>query len=92
MPRPLLATERNLHLSVGHHGRSATLDNALSGYARFGITRQDALEVINRIWVVVHEWKVRFEGYGVAGREIGAIASAFRHLDEVASPDLKKTL
>ncbi len=92
MPRPMLATERHLHLSVGHQGRLATLDNALSGYARFGITRQDALEIIDRIWRVVREWKVRFEGYGVAGREIEAIAPALRHLDEVASPDLKKML
>ena len=92
MPRPMLATERHLHLSVGHQGRLATLDNALSGYARFGITRQDALEIIDRIWRVVREWKVRFEGYGVAGREIEAIAPALRHLDEVASADLKKML
>ena len=92
MPRPMLATGRHLHLSVGQKGRLATLDNALSAYARFGITRQDALEIIDRIWRVVREWKVRFESYGVAGREIEAIASAFRHLDEVASPDLKKML
>lgn len=92
MPRAMLATERNLHLSVGHQGRSATLDNALSGYARFGITRQDALEIIDRIWRVVREWKVRFEDYGVAGQEIEAIAPAFRHLDEIASPSLKKML
>ena len=92
MPRPMLATERHLHLSVGHQGRLATLDNALSGYARFGITRQDALEIIDRIWRVVREWKVRFEGYGVASREIEAIAPALRHLDEVASADLKKML
>ncbi|MFO7746300.1 MAG: type II toxin-antitoxin system HipA family toxin, partial [Orrella sp.] len=92
MPRPMLATERNLHLSVGDQGRSATLNNALSGYARFGITRPDALEIIDRIWRVVREWKVRFEGYGVAGREIEAIEPAFRHLDEVATPDLKRML
>ena len=92
MPRPMLATERHLHLSVGQKGRLATLDNALSAYARFGITRQDALEIIDRIWRVVREWRVRFESYGVVGCEIEAIASAFRHLDEVASPDLKKML
>lgn len=84
--------ERHLHLCVGQKGRLATLDNALSGYARFGITRQDALEIIDRVWRVVREWRVRFESYGVVGREIEAIASAFRHLDEVASPDLKKML
>jgi serine/threonine-protein kinase HipA len=92
MPRPMLATKRHLHLSVGQRGRLATLDNALSAYARFGITRQDALDIIDRIWRVVREWKVHFESYGVAGREIEAIASAFRHLDDVASPDLRKML
>lgn len=92
MPRSMLATERHLHLSVGQKGRLATLDNALSGYARFGITRQDALEIIDRIWRVVRAWRIRFESYGVTVREIEAIASAFRHLDEVASPDLKKML
>ena len=92
MPRPMLATERNLHIGVGQQGRLATLDNALSGYARFGITRQQALEIIDHVWRVVREWKVRFEGYGVAGSEIEAIATAFRHLDEVASPELRKML
>lgn len=42
------------------------------------LTRQDALEIIDRIWCVVRKWKVRFEGYGVAGRQIEVIASAFR--------------
>ncbi|MDO8958853.1 MAG: HipA domain-containing protein [Rhodocyclaceae bacterium] len=85
MPRPALATERLLHIGVGQQGRLATLDNALSDYARFGITKGDALAVIDRIWRVVREWKTRFEGYGVPGQEIEKIAPAFRHIDEVLS-------
>jgi len=82
MPRPLLATERFLHLGVGEQGRLATLDNALSGYSRFGITLHDAREIIDRVWSVVREWKTHFENYG-AGEEIGNIAPAFRHIDDV---------
>ncbi|MBT9613606.1 MAG: HipA domain-containing protein [Burkholderiales bacterium] len=83
MPRPTMATERFLHLGVGEQGRLATLDNALSGYSRFGITLHDARETIDRVWRVVREWKTYFEGYGVPGGEIEKIAPAFRHLNDV---------
>lgn len=85
MPRPTLATERFLHIGVGRQGRLATLDNALSEYSRFGITKGDAQAVIDRIWRVVREWKTRFEGYGVPGQAIEQITPAFRHVDEVSS-------
>ncbi len=83
MPRPTMATERFLHLGVGQQGRLATLDNALSGYSRFGITLQDAHENIDRVWRAVREWKTYFEGYGVPGDEIKKVAPAFRHIDDV---------
>ena len=83
MPRPTMATERFLHLGVGQQGRLATLDNALSGYSRFGITLQDAHEIIDRVWRAVREWKTYFEGYGVPGGEIEKVAPAFRHIDGV---------
>ena len=78
----------DLHLGVGPHGRLATLDNALLGCARFGLTRRDADDVIDRIWRVVGKWKDYFEGFGVPGAQIKAIAGAFREIDEVLSvPD-----
>ncbi len=83
MPRPMLATQRNLHLGIGAQGRLATLDNALSAYARFGLTRVRAEEIIDRIWRVVRQWRTYFEGFGVPGGQIEKIASAFRHIDEI---------
>lgn len=83
MPRPLLASERYLHLGVGSQGRLATLDNALSGYSRFGINLRDAEEIIERIWRVVRQWKTYFEDYGVPGNEIEKISPAFRPIDDV---------
>ena len=83
MPRPMLATQRNLHLGIGAQGRLATLDNALSAYARFGLTRVRAEEIIDRVWRVVRQWRMYFEGFGVPGRQIEKIASAFRHIDEI---------
>ena len=81
MPRATVATERFLHLGIGAQGRAATITNAMSIYARFGLTKATAEHIIDRIWRVVREWKQRFEGYGVAGSEIGKISTAFRHID-----------
>lgn len=83
MPRATLAYERFLHLGVGPRGRLATLDNALAGCSRFGLSLGDANAVIDRIWRVVRQWKTYFEGLGVPGREIENIAPAFRHIDDV---------
>lgn len=83
MPRPMLATQRNLHLGIGAQGRLATVDNALSAYARFGLTRVRAEEIIDRIWRIVRQWRMHFEGYGVPGGQIEKVTSAFRHIDEI---------
>ena len=83
VPRPMVATERNLHLGIGAHGRSATLDNALTAFARFGLDIERAREIIDRLWRVVREWKVYFESCGVPATEIAKIAPAFRHIDDI---------
>ena len=36
-------------LSVGERGREVSLDNALSMAARFGLTYEDALNVVDRV-------------------------------------------
>jgi len=90
MPRPMTGYDRNLHLGVGIQGRSANLDNALSGHARFGLTLHDAKEVIDRIWSITREWKNYFEEWSVPHAEIEKISTAFRHIDDVFSNSLKK--
>jgi serine/threonine-protein kinase HipA len=79
----MLAPERYLHLSVGSQGRIATIDNAMTMYARFGLDQHAALEIIDRIWRVVRQWRGHFEDYKVPAEQIDLIGSAFRHIETI---------
>jgi serine/threonine-protein kinase HipA len=92
MPRASLASERRLHLGVGPEGRNATLDNAFAGRETFTLSSGGAAQSIARIWRTVHEWKVRFEEYQVPTDQIEKVASAFRHIDDVSTPTLRKLI
>jgi serine/threonine-protein kinase HipA len=92
LPRASHATERFLHLGVGPQGRLATLDNALAAHARFTLSKAEALLMMAQVWQTVRAWKVYFEQFGVTDPEIGKIAPAFRHLDKVSTPELRKSL
>jgi serine/threonine-protein kinase HipA len=92
MPRASLASERRLHLGVGPEGRSATLDNAFAGRETFTLATDTAAQSISRIWKTVREWKVHFEEYDVPADQIEKIAPAFRHIDEVSTPALRKLM
>ena len=81
VPHPEIGTERTLALSVGEQGRLATLTNAISKYAQFGLDRNTAQQIIDRVWRVVREWKSRFEEFGISGADIELVAGAFRHID-----------
>ena len=92
MPRATLASERRLHLGVGPEGRNATLDNAFAGREIFTLSTESANRSVARIWQIVREWKVHFEQYNVPADQIEKIAPAFRHIDEVSTPALRKLL
>lgn len=92
MPRATLASERRLHLGVGPEGRNATLDNAFAGREMFTLSTESAAQSIARIWQIVREWKVYFEQYNVPADQIEKIAPAFRHIDEISTPRLRKLL
>jgi len=92
MPRASLAAERRLHLGVGPEGRLATLDNAFAGREMFTLSAEAAGASIARVWKVVREWRVYFEEYQVPGEQIEKIAPAFRHLDELSTPALRKLI
>ena len=92
MPRPSLTTERHLFLGVGSMGRAATLDNAMTAYAMFSLSEPDALHIIAGVWQQVREWKVAFEQFGVSADVIEQAASAFRHIDAIASAKLRRNL
>ncbi len=88
VPRASAALQRNLHLGVGTQGRNATLLNAMSKHAIFGLGRPSALAVIHRIWQVVHQWRTYFEEWGVPDSEIAKAAPAFRHADDIGGKEL----
>lgn len=92
LPRASLATERFLHLSIGPEGRLATLDNALATPEQFTLSRATACAMTANIWRVVRAWRSHFEDYGVPAAEIEKIKPAFRHLDDISTPALRKRL
>lgn len=92
LPRASHATERFLHLGVGPQGRLATLDNALESHEMFTLSRASACEMIADIWRTVREWRVYFESFGVPETEVEKIAPAFRHLDDISTPELRRQL
>lgn len=90
MPRASLTSERRLHLGVGPEGRTATLDNAFAGRETFTLSKEAAAQSIARIWSIVREWKTHFGEYRVPPDQIAKIAPAFRHIDDVSTPALRK--
>ena len=89
VPRPVLASERRLHLGVGEQGKLATLDNALSHYAAFVPERPAAVGIMRRVWGEVRQWKTSFEEHGANGQLIDQLTRAFRDLSDIASPELE---
>lgn len=92
LPRASLATERFLHLGVGPHGRLATLDNALAAHARFSLSQETACRLIAEVGQVVRQWRVYFDQAGIPDHEQAKISTAFRHLDDVSTKELRKLL
>lgn len=92
VPRPGVASERRLHLHVGTEGKAATLDNALSQFSAFMASRAAAITIMHRVWSAVHQWKTVFESFGAPGPLIDQMNSAFRSLEDIASPGLVKAL
>lgn len=92
MPRPSVASERTLFLGVGPQGRSANLDNAIGWREKFGLNEAAALELIAQIWREVREWKIHFESFGVPSHCIAQAETAFRHIADISSPQLRARL
>lgn len=92
VPRPQLAQERVLHLSVGPQGRLATLDNAFASAARFGLGASAAAQVIDRVVRVVRNWRTTFDRLQVPDRLCEQLASAFRRPAEIGLGEVEKYL
>ena len=89
MPRPSVATERNLHLNIGTEGRNATLTNAMSRHAIFGLNRKTALAAPSMAYgASLRQWKMYFERWNVRARHRARCQSAFRHADDIGAHEI----
>lgn len=90
VPKPQVAQERMLHLSVGPQGRLARLDNALAGAGRFGLLPPEAARIIDRVGRAVRSWRDLFEGLGLPVRECDRVAGAFRRAADIGMRDVDR--
>lgn len=85
VPKPQVASARNLAIGIGTSGRSATLDNAMSECEQFGLGRDAARAVIGEVVAVTRAWREHFEALDtpVPARTCDQVASAFRRASEI---------
>lgn len=77
VPAPVVSLERrDLALTVGDYGRTASIYNLLSQAGRFGLSAQEAREQIDRLANVVRHWRDGFFACGVSAKDIDYIAPA----------------
>jgi serine/threonine-protein kinase HipA len=77
VPAPVLSLERrDLALTVGNYGRTASIYNLLSLAGRFGLSAEEARAEIDRIVDVLRQWRETFFACGVSARDVDTIAPA----------------
>ncbi len=69
---------------LGHHEELWHLDDPQC--------LMEAAQSIARIWRIVREWKAHFEESQVPADQIENVAPAFRHIDDVSTPALRKLI
>lgn len=77
VPTPLVSLERrDLALSIGDFGRTASIYNLLSQVGRFSLSVEEAHHQINHIVEVVLQWREIFFNCGVSVHDMDYIAPA----------------
>lgn len=77
VPVPLISLERrDLALEAGRHGRVASVYNLLSECVVFGLSREEAQQVIDQMLEVVNGWRAFFAQCKVEQRSVDYIAGA----------------
>lgn len=78
VPTPLISQERrDLALTVGRFGRTASIANLLSQCGRFGLSLEQARHEIDHLVAVVEQWREVFFVCGVSVEDIEHMALAF---------------
>ena len=77
LPAPMISIERrDLALTVGTYGRTASIYNLVSNSGRFGLSTIDATLVIKEIVRVIEQWREVFFACGVSAKDVEYIAPA----------------
>lgn len=77
VPAPVVSLERrDLALTVGDYGRTASLYNLLSQAGRFGLSAEEARGQVDRLVHTVRHWRESFFACGVSAEDIDYIAPA----------------
>lgn len=77
VPAPVVSLERrDLALTVGDYGRTASIYNLLSQAGRFGLSAEEARGQIDRLVDVVRHWRDSFFACDVSAEDIDYIAPA----------------
>jgi serine/threonine-protein kinase HipA len=78
VPVPLVSLERrDLAMTVGTYGRTASIYNLLSQCDRFGLTAEAARKEIENIVAIVRTWRDHFRACDVSDKDVDYIAQAF---------------
>ena len=78
VPAPLASLERrDLAMTVGTYGRTASIYNLLSQCERFGLTTEAARREIENTVATVRTWREHFRACGVSAKDIEYMAQAF---------------
>jgi serine/threonine-protein kinase HipA len=78
VPAPVVSLERrDLAMTVGTYGRTASVYNLLSQTERFGLTDEAAGKAIEQMIPPLKTWRDHFRACGVSAKDIEYIAPAF---------------
>ncbi|HMI53398.1 MAG TPA: type II toxin-antitoxin system HipA family toxin [Candidatus Saccharimonadales bacterium] len=83
VPYPQVSLERDLAIGVGRNGRQATLKNALSDAASFGLHALQAIALVADAQKKVKaNWEALFKDSGITGTELERLRTCFIACDE----------
>lgn len=78
VPAPMVSLERrDLAMTIGTYGRTASVYNLLSQCERFGLTAEAARKEIEKMVATVTTWRDHFHACGVSTKDTEYIAPAF---------------
>ena len=78
VPAPLISLERrDLAMTIGTYGCTASVYNLLSQCERFGLTIEAARKEVEAVVAIVRNWRDHFRDSGVSAKDIEYIAPAF---------------